>query len=281
MPRADETVVLMHARALNSKISKGKSAADPRLPLLCERRFGKGRVLLCASTCNRGRTNFPMSSSFLPWTHQLVCYLAQKPVGQHGFFLTGEAVPIPVSVAEGVSAVAVRKPDGSQGYATMTRDADKPLEFTETEQAGVYTLHPGHKNRMQKFAVNLDPFESRLTYLDDLLAARSSAGAAEPADQRVQAGFKEFLPGRPLVHFVGNPSHVVQASEEARGSINLWWTLLWVVLVLVLFEPWLANRISVRHYAKPRDLSQAEVPRTGRWGRLPASEIARPEEVTP
>jgi hypothetical protein len=280
-PREAETTVLMYARELEPKAAgRKKDPAASRLPLLCERRFGKGRVLMFASTCNRARTNFPMSSSFLPWMHQLVCYLAQKPVGQHGFFLTGEAVSIPVAQSEGVPAVVVRKPDGSRGYPSLTNDPDNPLEFTDTVQAGVYTLHPDRKDRRQMFAVNLDPYESKLTYLDDVLAGRAGEGEGGSANERVQAGLKELLPGRPLVHFVADPSQVVAASQEARQSINLWEILLWVVLVLVLFEPWLANRISVRHYARPRELPQPETPRAGRWAPVPAPEpTARQQEV--
>jgi hypothetical protein len=283
-PDPDKAAVLMSARVLSGKGSaNAKKPAGPasHLPLLVEKNFGKGRVLLLASTCNRGRTNFPMSSAFLPWTHQLVCYLAQKPVRQGGFFATGDAVPIPVSVTEGVPPVMVKKPDGTRGYATMTSDAEYPLEFTDTAQAGIYTLYPDQKDKAQLFAVNLDPYESKLTYLDDVLLRQHEGDSSAAPDDKIQAGFQKLLPNRALISYVADPAQVNEVSLAARRGIRLWDVILLVVLVLVLFEPWLANRISVRHYAKPRDLPAAEMPRTGRWGHVPTTETAPVEqEVT-
>ena len=62
--------------------------------------------------------------------------------------------------------------------------------------------------------------------------------------------------------------------------MKLWDLVLIVVLLVGLFEPWLANRISLRFYAKPRDLPEAPAPRAGRWGRVPVPEIEpREQEV--
>jgi len=277
-PQADQAAVLMHARELAAK-SKTKRAQAGHLPLLCEKNFGKGRVLLCASTCNRGWTNFPMSSSFLPWMHQLTCYLAQQPMKYQGFFATGDAVPIPVSVTEGVPPVMVKKPDGSKGYATMGDDAERPLEFTDTAQAGIYTLYPGDKKREQLFAVNLDPYESNLTYLDDVLVRQYGGNSSDAANVKIEAGFKDLLPSRPLVTYVADPGRVRDVSLAARRGIKLWDILLWGALILVLFEPWLANRISMRHYGKPKEVTPEAVPQTGRWGRVPTPEISAEQEV--
>jgi hypothetical protein len=55
-----------------------------------------------------------------------------------------------------------------------------------------------------------------------------------------------------------------------------------VVLALLLFEPWLANRISMRHYAKPRDLPEAPAIRGGRWSPAPGQEsVPTGREVSP
>jgi hypothetical protein len=262
-PHLDQARVLMTARELAKTRSAGNQAPAPHMPLLCEKSYGKGRVLLFATTCSRARTNFPMSSSFLPWTHQLVCYLCQKPLKQQGFFATGDAVPLPVSLAEGLPPVTVKKPDGSRGYASMSHDPEYPLEFTDTAQAGIYTLFPDQKDRTQLFAVNLDPYESDLTYLDDVLLRQYDGQGSE---DKVEAGLKKLLPNRPLVSFVADPARVQEVSLAARRGVKLWDILLWVVLVLVLFEPWLANRISLRHYARPRELPAGSEPERRRAG---------------
>jgi hypothetical protein len=46
-------------------------------------------------------------------------------------------------------------------------------------------------------------------------------------------------------------------SRTARRGVKLWDWLLWTALGIGLFEPWLANRISSRHYGRASDLSAA------------------------
>jgi hypothetical protein len=253
------------------------------MPLLCEKAFGKGRVLLFTSTCDRDWTNFPVRPAFLPWAHRLVAYLAQEPLGRQGFYATGDSMALPVSAIEGIAQVQVKKPDGSLGYATMSNDADRPLVFTDTAQPGIYTLvTPGKKEAptvgqaTEKrgdplFAVNLESYESKLVYLDDVLTtpAESGSASAQERTSKMEAGLKELLPGRPLLTYVEDASQLADVSLAARRGIKLWDLVLAVVLALALFEPWLANRISLRHYARPAEAPAATAARTERLGRAP------------
>jgi hypothetical protein len=275
-PDPDRATVLMTARLWSER----KGAGAGHLPLLCEKPYGKGRVVLFAATCGRRATNFPMSSAFLPWTHQLVCYLAQDPLYRQGFIATGDPLPVPVSLGEGVPPVMVKKPDGTRGYATMGGDPEMPLVFTDTAQAGIYTVYPGQKGKSQLFAANLDPYESKLTYLDDVLLRRYEGEESAAPEEKVQAGLKRLLPNRPLVSYVADPARLGEVSLAARRGVKLWDWLLWAVLALVLFEPWLANRISLRHYAQPREVAGTAPPAAGRWGRVGAPETAG-QEVAP
>lgn len=199
-------------------------------PLLVEKGFGKGRVLLSTAPCDRDWSNFPVRPAYLPWVHRLVAYLAQEPLGRQPFYTTGQRVPLPVSATAGTGRVVVRKPDG-------TPAATAPLEFTGTDQVGVYEL-TGEDGSRQTFVANLEGYESDLTYLDDVLAARDG----------VAAGFKDLLVDRPLVSFVDDPARLTEVSLNARRGFKLWDIFLVVVLLIALFEPWLANRISLRHY---------------------------------
>jgi hypothetical protein len=271
-PQSDQAAALMWARVLPKEAAKGDKplGAAPHLPLLCEKNFGKGRVMLFASTCNKRWTNFPARPAFLPWTHLVVSYLAQRPL-QQGFFETGDAVPVPVSLVEGMPPVIVKKPDGNMSYATMSNDPDQPLELTDTVQAGVYTLHPDQKDRTQLFAVNLNRFESDLTYLDDELGGLDDPGGGSKNVQekvaRVEERLKQLLPNRPLINYVHNPADVTDASLTARRGFPMWRFLLFPVVLAALFEPLLANIISMRHYGKPRELTLAAAP--GGGGRRP------------
>src|SRR5206468_11611146 len=133
----------VHFKAL-WKVDPGSSAvlmrASSGAPLLCEKSFGKGRVLLFTSTCDRDWTTFPVRPVYLPWVYRVVSYLAQEPLGPRAFFATGDHVPLPVAATEGIGQGSVRKPDGTLGYPTMTTDPEQPLVFTDTTQPGIYSL---------------------------------------------------------------------------------------------------------------------------------------------
>jgi uncharacterized membrane protein len=231
-------------------------------PLLCEKDFGKGKVMLFTSTCDRDWTNFPVRPAYLPWIHRLVAYLAQEPTGRQGFFATGDWVPVPVSTVEQLPQVVVERFDSEKnlfrtvGPATVVDDPDGPqgaVVFQNTSQPGIYRITtPDKKDNAPLVAINLASEESKLTYLDD-----AHDGNAE----RIKAYLKEyFLPGRPLVSYVEDPARVSEVSQSARRGIRLWDVVLLVVLVIAILEPWLANRISIRHYARPKELTDAGRP---------------------
>jgi hypothetical protein len=236
--------------------------ASTGAPLLCEKAFGKGRVLLFTSTCNRRWTNFPTRPAFLPWIYQLVAYLVQDPLVPQAFHVTGDAVSVPVSAAEGIPQVQVKKPDGTVGRVTLNgQDPDRPVVFTDTTQPGIYTLLGDKADKAPQLAVNLDAYESRLTYLDDAFSGQDRA--ATDRSERIEAGLKEYLPGRPLVNYVADSSGIGEASLAARRGFKLWDVVLVIVLAIALFEPWLANRISLRHYARPKEGERGVL--TPRW----------------
>lgn len=264
-------------------LDPGKSAVLMRtntgLPLLCEKSFGKGRVVLFASTCDRDWTNFPVRPAYLPWTHRLVGYLAQEPLVRQGFYATGDWVPVPVAATQGVPQVLVKKPDGIIGHATTTDDVNRPLVFKDTVQPGIYSLTPDKNEAARLIAVNLESYESDLTYLDDVLGTRATDRAYATPEAKVEAGLKELLPGRPLVYYVDEPARVSEVSLSARRGFKLWDIVLAVVLAIALFEPWLANRISMRHYARPRDTTAIAAAQAGPYERTPPRPEASAQEV--
>jgi hypothetical protein len=265
------------------KVDPGQSAVLMRtnngLPLLCEKAFGKGRVMLFTSTCDRDWTNFPVRPAYLPWVHRLVGYLAQEPLGRQAFYATGDRLGLPIAASEGLPQVLVKKPDGATGYATTGDDPEQPLVFGDTAQQGIYTLLLDKKENGQLFAVNLDSYESDLTYLDDVLADRDDEHSYASREDKVQAGLRELLPGRPaeLITYVDDPANLGDASLGARRGVKLWDYVLAVVLIIALFEPWLANRISARLYARPREVAGGTpLPAGGRAPAVPepAKEVA-------
>jgi hypothetical protein len=259
-------------------VDAGSSAvlmrASTGAPLLCEKAFGKGRVLLFTSTCDRDWTDFPVRPAFLPWVHRLVAYLAQEPMGTKRFHVTGDSIPLPVAASEGMPQIVVKKADGTLGHATYTGDTDHPLVFNDTTQPGVYSVIASDKKAASScFAVNLDGYESDLRYLDDILAEQDESDASREA--KIEAGLKKLLPGRPLVTYVNDPGNVGEVALGASRGLKLWDYVLFVVLLIAVVEPWLANRISLRHYTRA-------AARTGvRPAAFPPASAAVQEVVTP
>jgi hypothetical protein len=225
-------------------------------PLLCEKAFGKGRVMLFTSTCDRDWTNFPIRPVFLPWTHRLVAYLAQQSLGHQAPYLTGEVVRLPSTVSDTATPLLVKKPNGTITSARLVNDESPAFEFSATDQPGIYTLQkPDQTSPVGQFAVNLDGYESDLTYLDDALEGES----ADTPETRMLAALKERW-DRPVVSYVSSPSELTDPLAGARHGYKLWDYVLIVVLLIGLFEPWLANRISARLYGRPRATPEVGLP---------------------
>jgi hypothetical protein len=229
--------------------------ASSGVPLLLEKQYGKGRVMLFASSCDRKWTNFPMRPAFLPWLHGIVAYLAQEPLGRQAPAATGDVLRLPTSTAEALPQARIKKPDGTTGFATSTGDAQEPLVFADTEQAGIYQLWVSEKEEKPALvAVNLERYESDLTGLDEVFAEQT-AEASGSREEQIAAGFRKLL-GRATddyrVSYVDDPVHLTQHGTLAAG-LKLWDYLLAAVLLIALLEPWLANHISQRHYGRPRE----------------------------
>jgi hypothetical protein len=294
---ADPTAVLMGARQVARAGAVGwapptdapvggahPTAPDATHPLLCQKSYGKGRVLLFASTCDRDWTNFPVRPAYLPFVHLLVGYLCQEPAAHQNLYATGDAVPIPASAVEGLPRVQVKTPDGTVGYPTASDDPDQPLVFTDTAQPGVYHLMGADKKTgAGLIAVNLDNYESDLRYLDDVLADWPQTPDFASREAKIEAGFKQLLGGQPLVTYVHDPRRVADVALTARRGLKLWDVVLWVVLAIALVEPWLANRISLRHYARPKEIAALPPGRAARLNPRPDLEpqVQQVEKVRP
>jgi hypothetical protein len=254
--------------------------ASTGTPLLVERPFGKGRVLVFTSTCDRDWTNFPIRPAFLPWAHRLVAYLAQVPLGRQAFFTTGEAVRLPLASLRGVETPLVEKPNRAVAPGSVETGEVPALVFTDTAEPGVYRLFApeDRKKTLGLFAVNLDSDESNLAGLPEFFDGRHEGDTPRA---RIEKGLKELVGGEAPVRYVdlsqvsGEEERKKTTREiaEARGKSELWVWVLAVALGIALFEPWLANRISARLYAQRRE--KLELAGPGRAVRHETEEVRR------
>lgn len=209
--------------------------ADDR-PALVSRAFGRGRVMLWASTIDRDWTNFPLEPTFVPWVYRLLGHLGQPAMGRQQFAATGARIAIPASTVAGGSA-AVVTPDGETAYARRDERVGG-LVFDQTDRAGLYEVRQADADAAaaprRMFAANVPPPESRPTYLDGpgLKAAvhpRTSLAQVEAAEAAAAAG-----------------------RRPAQGY-GLWDLLLVLALIVGLVEPWIANALSRRRPAAASD----------------------------
>src|SRR5205823_5833700 len=177
-------------------------------PLLLEKEFGRGRVMLFASTIDADWTNFPVRPSFLPCAHRLVGHLAQER-GRQATALTGEedASPLPV---DGSLPVTLTRPDGKPAFPVPARDGPARPGLTDTTAAGNYTFTRADRpERPALVAVNLPSDESNPLTLDESLPDRFPDLADETdASKRTLAGLRRLLPRHPaeLVQYVDDPA---------------------------------------------------------------------------
>jgi hypothetical protein len=268
-----DAAVLMRVRR-DDGISSG-------FPLLLEKEFGRGRVMLFTSTIDADWTNFPVRTSFLPWSYRVVGYLAQDDVRLAPSF-TGEEVASPIA-AEGTLPIAITRPDGKPVFPVPARDDASKLVLSDTAMAGIYTFTRSDRpDRPAYVAVNLPSDESNLITLDESLPDRfPEIEEQKDANDRTLAGIRKLLPNQPeaLVQYVDDPAKAGDVAAGVRRGIKFWDILLLLVLLIALFEPWLANRITARHYGEAKPLTADTLAKTSQGaGRLVTreAEVAAP-----
>jgi len=201
---------------------------------LLERKVGRGRVLVWASTFDGIWNDLPLQPVFLPVAHQLAKYAAAY-ADERPWSVVGQVANLPsifrdsagpAEAATQVEYVAVA-PSGARTRITAT---EKPtVELTEQ---GFYELQrAGGRSEPRVLAVNVDLAESDLASVEPELltgamvaraGADSTASAAEAAT--------------PL---------------ELERRQGMWWYLLVAVLLLLAGETLFSNRLS-RRIAIPR-----------------------------
>jgi hypothetical protein len=191
-------------------------------PGLVEVPVGQGRLYFLASGWHPEDSQLAVSSKFVP----LMWSMLEQSGGVASFttqYLVAENVTLPT----GASATAVRAPAGTSS----------PLEpgattFAQTLQPGIYELTGGIKS--QRFAVNLDPNESRTTPL--------------ASDELEQLGVPVARPKADGLTPVENKT--VLQGVEAENRQKLWRWFIAATLAVLLAESavagWTARRSALR-----------------------------------
>ena len=185
-------------------------------PALLESRTGKGRVLLFTSSLGPSWNDLPLMPLYLPFVHQMVRYAGSRE--ESSWYELGETF----RVAKEQSAVpAVDTPTGTRLTENrLTPDGDVLVTGREP---GFYRLR--YSARPDFAAVDVDGSEGDFTKLDFgqfVAGVTGGAGSAESSEAN-----------RKL------------SNEEVEGRQKVWWSLLFIALLLLLTESVLARRTRV------------------------------------
>jgi hypothetical protein len=194
-----------------------------RDPLLVERPFGKGRVLLATHPLdNSWKTNLIRLPDFVRLAHELMYYLAGTRTAERNLNPNQPIVFTP-RPAEPVGPVSVVSPDGR----TRTLNPDSwPLVVDGTGEPGAYKLtSPG--GRTVFFAVRNDSREAVLTPNTDDDRRKVADAVGELRYTNTVEDIRNHGGGQPV-------------------SKELWWVLLLLVLAFLAVEVVYTRRLTDR-----------------------------------
>ena len=198
-------------------------------PLILEKPFGRGHVLLCTTSATTDWTTLPVRNLFLPLLARIVQLARGSKDEQHNL-LAGR--PFEVNLYPQVrekAVVEVTGPLGPQGETASEQpetDADAArglnrLTFAKTWNLGHYTYRVATgEGPKGVFATNPDPQESDLAEIGDE-SLRDGLGAREC---HVASGLQDLI-----------------ARFETSARRELWQYFLMLCLVLAVAEPLIAN----------------------------------------
>jgi hypothetical protein len=183
-------------------------------PALVESRTGKGRVLLFTSSLGPSWNDLPLTPLYLPFIHQMVRYAGARE--ENPWYGLGQTFTVRKE-ANG-QPPAVDTPAGQRlSEARNTPDGDL---LVTAREPGFYRLRysaqPGFA------AVDSDGAEgdfTKLNFAEFVSGVTGGAGAAEGSEANRNA-----------------------SGEEVEGRQRVWWSLLFLALLLLLAESVLARR---------------------------------------
>jgi hypothetical protein len=187
---------LRHYRADPADLKAGKRAPGSVLasfndgsPLLLERGFGKGRVLLFTFCPRPEATDLPKRKVFVPLIHQVVRYLAGMESATKRNVLVGEPIVFAEAGIPPEATVKLEGPGPSKEPVQLPAS-----ESTTPEVVGIYTGSYQRGTLVEKvlWTANLDPRESDLSVedlpaLQTLFTSNLTEAAAQDAGVKLGA----------------------------------------------------------------------------------------------
>ena len=224
----ESVLVYKHVRIAPSESdTRVLARLDDGEPLLAMRGVENGKVLMLGVSAHVNWSNLPLRPIFLPLVTRLTFELAGAEQASHSV-LAGQPIvlefpnqsqPVGIEVIPPSGETLRLKTEGVQGKMGQT------FRYSNTHDIGVYLVRPlgVASSRPIAYAVNADPDE------------------ADPAKIERQE-LENLLGGSPLL-IAENPDDLSGTFALLREGKSLWGALLAAVLVILVFETFISNRL--------------------------------------
>jgi hypothetical protein len=209
----------------NDTLLNAFARLDSGDPFLVEKKFGEGRVILCAAPCDADGNNLPMRPFYLPLMQRLVTYLASTVFPPRNLEPGQPAVAFLPTDSVKKKAV-ITDPLGEKHEVTLIAKGSRGVfEFAKTQRPGLYVL-AAPDGTTTHFVVNTNREESDLRQLPE--SERAAAAKAMGAE------------------LVGSVEEYKALDRRRRFGRELWQPVLWAVLGAlfgeILLQQFLARR---------------------------------------
>lgn len=211
------------AAGVNGSTGTAVALLSSKDPLLIERPFGKGRVMLATHALdNSWKTNLHRLPDFVRLAHELTYYLAGTRSAERNL-VPGQPIVFTPRPEEPPGNITVQSPDGN----TRTLPVQTwPVVVDGTMDPGAYKLTTP-AGRQVFFAVRTDPREAVLT----------------PCSEDDKKKVADVVPG---LKYMAPDGDTAEASGDVPVSRELWWLLLLIVIGLSVFELWYTRKLTDR-----------------------------------
>lgn len=194
---------------------------DDGTPLVVQRKFGKGIVLLVNTSADASWSDWPKHKSFVPWLHGAGRLLAGETKAESieppMAFLTGSDIDLELGAAAKKQSFRLQRSDGKE--TVLAADDQGRLASIQLDLPGIYSLKDASGREIRRFAANVPIQESDLSML---APTEIQQKLARSADQ--------------------SPSGLASLIGDSSRGKEVWRALLLAALFLMLIEPMIANR---------------------------------------
>ena len=196
-----------------------------RDPILLSRRFGRGNVVVFASSIDADWNTLPSKPDYVPFLHEMIFQMASG-VGSRNVEV---GTPLILAIDDTDGEFEVTLPDETHEDAKVTDDDGRAtIQIPNTRLPGVYSVFQTDAEEdgigKQYLVVNDSREESDLTELSDTQV--------------------EFLSADDRITFIEKPDEMeAQADDDEAPKSEIWHVLLLAFLAILVGEVWLTRRM--------------------------------------